>query len=127
MLLKYERFVLGMALRIQRAMNRQDEFTRDDLLQEGKIALLQHIRSMDDESQIFLSKARIRGAMFTYMRSMSLVYIPANKFCKEVNRFSRDGNVDPESLPGDYYEEEWVLRIAYKQFLMSLPKEERLI
>jgi DNA-directed RNA polymerase specialized sigma24 family protein len=108
-------------------MNMKDEYTRDDLLQEGKIALLQHIRAMEDESQIFLGKKKIRAAMFEYARSMALVNIPANKFCREVRKFSRNIWVFPDGIPGECEEDEWVFGILYKQFLTQLSREERFI
>jgi len=127
LLAKYEGFVYGIALQVRRVMDKRDIFTLDDLLQEGRIALLRRIRSIEDEKKILLSKKSIRTAMFAYARSMAPVYIPIRKFSREIGRIKNCNYFDISGVPASDSEDEIIFMMMYKQFLLDLTREDRLV
>lgn len=100
----------------------------EDLLQEARLEFLLHLRKIPDESTIMLCKLKIRGALWTYWRSMAQVYIPKYCYKQEISKL--------ECIPTDeldvalqFLPQEAVLdEIEVEEFIASLtPREQTAI
>lgn len=95
----------------------------EDFLQEARLAMLGHIREMDDEGQIFLCYIHILSAMCRHKERMGLLYIPHMVYSKHQHKFTR-ASVDQlrnlQEADGDV-----IFKILLDRFLDTLDPQER--
>ena len=126
LLKKYDRVVQRIAYQTQVVANQMDKCTREDLLQEGRIVLLKHIRSIDNESEVYLCTNNIRRAMFIYLRHMAVVHIPVRKYSQEVRKYTYADNVDVERIRSGFNENFMAFHMMNKDFLAGLSEADRI-
>ena len=97
----------------------------EDLLQEARLEFLLHLRKIPDESTIMLCKLKIRGALWSYWRSMAQVYIPKYCYKQEINKLecisTDDLDVSLPIMPQD----EALDEMEVAEFITSLSPKER--
>lgn len=100
----------------------------EDLLQEARLAFLEHIRKMEDESQLCACFYDILQAMHRHCAEMAPVRIPINRFNQEIGRFTTVPlEVLDNSESSDDFERDVEYRIMMDGFLNSLSETDRKI
>jgi len=89
LLRQYDGFIRNAVKEICRRGSYRNSNDMEDLMQEGRLAFLLHLRSMDHLDDIKLCKRDILAAMWKYWQSMALISIPYNKLKKEINNIHR--------------------------------------
>ncbi|MBR1685367.1 MAG: sigma-70 family RNA polymerase sigma factor [Clostridia bacterium] len=100
----------------------------EDLLQEARLAFLEHIRKVEDEGQVCACFYDILQAMHRHCAEMAPVHIPINRFNQEVGKYTTvplDVLDNVEST--DDFEHGVECRLMIDGFLDSLPETDRMI
>ena len=100
----------------------------EDLLQEARLAFLEHIRKVDDEGQICACFYDILQAMHRHCAEMAPVRIPINRFNQEIGKYTTVPlDVLDNSESTDDLEYGVERRIMMNEFLDSLSETDRKI
>lgn len=99
----------------------------EDLVQEGRIAFLRHLRKISDISQIHACKMDIIGAVWDYWVEMAIICIPRHRYLKEISGIyyiSLDGLPLSDQMRA---ENEAASRAEVDDFLSTLTEQERTV
>lgn len=99
----------------------------EDLVQEGRIAFLRHLRKISDISQIHACKMDIIGAVWDYWVEMAIICIPRHRYLKEISNVyyvSMDMLPIPDRMLG---ENELTFHAEVDDFLSRLTEQEKII
>lgn len=100
----------------------------EDLLQEARLAFLEHIRKVEDESQICACFYDILRAMHRHCAEMAPIHIPINLFNQEIGKYTTVPlDVLDNSESADDFEHDIERRIMMDEFLDSLSETDRKI
>lgn len=86
---QYDCYIRSVVKEIRARGGYRNDFEEEDLMQEGRLAFLLHLRRMNSMDDILFCKRNILAAMWSYWRRMALVSIPHNKYKEEIRKVHR--------------------------------------
>ena len=100
----------------------------EDLLQEARLAFLEHIRKIEDEGQLCACFYDILQAMHRHCAEMAPVRIPINRFNQEIGKYTTVPLDALDTLESTVdFEQSVECRIMMDGFLDSLSETDRKI
>lgn len=121
---RYEPYLRRLVLEFHHMGGSQGVDNTEDLLQEARIAFVQHLRRISNESEIPVCRIRILNALHGYCRAMAPVKIPRYCFSKELRKI---GRAEPDEIDSTcFVEPECVTFPAeLSDFADTLTEDER--